>query len=112
MSPEDAERLYNKEWPAFNQRKIDAVKTGDHKKILAARRALSALSITYQDRHKKPSISASEDRQKIETLLNELGVEFSETESGSIKIEGGYCGFYTLFEFDSEDKFEEMGAYE
>lgn len=51
MSPDDAEEAYNREWPALNQRKVDAIKKGDWQASKMARRALSALSIKYEDRH-------------------------------------------------------------
>ena len=112
MSPDDAEARYNKEWPAFNQRLVDAKVGGSHKKIMDARRQLSALSIKYDDRHRVEPEPEDTDKDKLVALLEEFGIESTETEAGSIMCEGGYCGFYTLFEFDDEGKFEDMGAYE
>ncbi len=61
------------------------------------------------------------DKEKLEELLTEFGVGFNQEpskhrfviscEAGNNKI-GGYCGFYTDFEFDLNGKFVSMGAYE
>lgn len=67
------------------------------------------------------STNAISDYEKLINLLNELGIGFRvestkfETivfcETGNKKV-GGYDGFYTVFEFNSDDKFIKMGAYE
>lgn len=59
------------------------------------------------------------DKEKLTALLTEFGVEWCEKEYG-IKCGGykeydkitGYHGYYTLFEFDKDGKFEQMGAWE
>ena len=61
------------------------------------------------------------DLEKLRTLLTGFGVGFSQKdgereititcEQGYAKV-AGYCCFVTLFSFDLEGKFKEMGAYE
>lgn len=57
------------------------------------------------------------DKEKLKALLTEFGVGFTEDdasitcEEGDAKV-GGYIGFGTTFEFDTEGKFIRMGAWE
>jgi hypothetical protein len=57
------------------------------------------------------------DKQKLEALLTELGIEFKSDqkavvcEQGMVKVKG-YQMFFTQFSFDQDGKFTEMGAYE
>ncbi|MFG9350137.1 hypothetical protein ACEP28_32440 [Pseudomonas aeruginosa] len=57
------------------------------------------------------------DQEKLKALLTEFGVGFTEDETsisceaGDAKV-GGYIGFGTTFEFDTEGKFKRMGAWE
>lgn len=59
------------------------------------------------------------DKEKLTALLTEFGVEWREKEDG-IKCGGykqyakvtGYSGFYTLFQFDDNDNFVQMGVWE
>lgn len=57
------------------------------------------------------------DKEKLEKLLTEFKVGFTE-EAGAIVCEegneniGGYNGFMTTFEFDQEGTFIQMGAWE
>lgn len=51
------------------------------------------------------------DKEKLEALLKDFGVEFT-SEKDTILIEAGYPGFYTEFGFTAEGKFEHVGAYE
>jgi hypothetical protein len=67
------------------------------------------------------------DKDKLTELLTSFGVEWREKNyeaigpsCSQIKVGGfnnyekvvGYQGFYTLFEFDGDDKFIQMGAWE
>lgn len=57
------------------------------------------------------------DREKLEALLTEFGVDFITEGDNIICEEGrsgvsGYTGFYTGFAFTSEGKFINMGAFE
>lgn len=66
------------------------------------------------------------DKEKLETLFTEFGVgcvsdpDYIQRKDGRSVILceesagkiGGYNGFYTLFEFDKNGKFIEMGAWE
>ena len=71
MTPADAERKYNEEWPEFNKRLKRAVRMDNKTNILSARRALSALSIRYEDRHKKPEPSYSmKSRAEVADFIN------------------------------------------
>ena len=59
------------------------------------------------------------DKEKLCNLLTEFGVGWREIKEG-VKCGGyhkyekitGYYGFYTLFEFDDDGKFLQMGAWE
>lgn len=60
------------------------------------------------------------DKEKLIALLTEFGVDFEQTRKvaddlsspgKSIKVEG-HLGFYTLYEFNNDGSFKEMGAYE
>ena len=57
------------------------------------------------------------DKDKLKALLEELGIGFDDAgedivcEQGMEKVVG-YSSFYTLFEFDKEGKFVQMGAWE
>lgn len=57
------------------------------------------------------------DKEKLEALLTEFGVEFTKEGDDIICYEGnsgvrGYRGFFTGFAFTSEGKFIYMGAFE
>lgn len=61
------------------------------------------------------------DYEKLKQLFTEFGVEFTEIETGNMKIikteQGdnkvtGHIMFYTEFSFDNDGKFLEMGAWE
>jgi len=57
------------------------------------------------------------DQFKLKKLLNEFGIEFKEqgntiTCKAGDKLVSGYIEFYTVFEFNSKQKFVEMGIYE
>ena len=51
------------------------------------------------------------DLEELKILLTRWNVKFSEDEQGVI-VYGGYQGFYTAFEFDSNGAFLKMGAWE
>lgn len=57
------------------------------------------------------------DRTKLEKLLTEFGVGFDREGNNIIcrdcqqKI-GGYSGFFTTFEFDTDGEFVKLGAWE
>ena len=57
------------------------------------------------------------DKQKVAALLRDLFIgfreelEFIKVSEGSLNVTG-YPGFYTLFEFDKDGKFETVGAWE
>lgn len=59
------------------------------------------------------------DKEKLVSLLTEFGIEWRETSEG-IKCGGwntrakirGWSGFYTLFEFNEDDSFKVMGAWD
>jgi hypothetical protein len=58
------------------------------------------------------------DREKLIELLTSWGVGYAEgnnyirCEQGTHARVGGYMGFLTEFEFDSNGKFIQLGAYE
>jgi len=60
------------------------------------------------------------DKEKLCDLLTEFGVGWREKPYYTIKCGGynsynkigGYSSFYTLFEFDEDGKFIQMGAWE
>ena len=62
------------------------------------------------------------DKEKLEELLKEFGVEFSitphntgewavECRKGDTKVDG-YSGFFTRFTFTADGKFKDIGAWE
>lgn len=57
------------------------------------------------------------DKEKLLKLLTEFGVGYEDKgpevvcESGSGKVIG-YAGFYTVFHFDGQGRFTNMGAFE
>jgi len=53
------------------------------------------------------------DREKLEKVFNEVGIEFeSSDEYCNIVVDGGYCGFYFIIDFDDNGKVKEYGSYE
>ena len=63
------------------------------------------------------------DKEKLEKLLTEFGVEYREKSGEMVDIDiiqckegckkvGGYIDFYTSFEFNIDGSFKEMGAWE
>lgn len=57
------------------------------------------------------------DKEKLESLLAEFGVGFEQENNEIICREGrtmvaGYCMFFTLFDFNEDGSFKEMGAWE
>jgi hypothetical protein len=52
------------------------------------------------------------DRERLEALLTSWHVEFRYEAPNRIRVDGGYAGFHTLFMFDADGRFTQMGAYE
>ncbi len=57
------------------------------------------------------------DKEKLEGLLTEFGIEFEKVNGEILCREGcakitGYCMFFTLFDFNEDGSFKEMGAWE
>lgn len=51
------------------------------------------------------------DREILNEMFKRQKIEVSE-EKGNIIIDGGYIGFYTVFEFNSDDTLRSVEAYE
>ena len=51
------------------------------------------------------------DRDTIKAMLKRAGIEYEEKGS-NLSVERGYIGFVVSFEFDSEGKLKDLGAYE
>ena len=58
------------------------------------------------------------DRDRLKKLFDDFGIGYKETENGLIQCYqgdnkiAGYSWFFTVFSFDGDGKFTEMGAYE
>jgi len=57
------------------------------------------------------------DKEKLRNLFTEFGIGFEEWEGNIACCQGqkkivGYSGFETIFEFDSDESFLKMGAWE
>lgn len=56
------------------------------------------------------------DKQVFSEMLTRAGIEFTDepltTGGTKITVLGGYIGFFTEFDFDSDGNLLEVGAYE
>lgn len=51
------------------------------------------------------------DKETVKSMLERAGIEYVE-ESLALRVEGGYTGFYTVYEFNAEGALVSVGAFE
>jgi len=74
------------------------------------------ITIRYSGRRKRVRIMT--DKVKVVNLLNDLGIGFNLEPDGSIELDrdhagvDSYPGFFVMFEFNKDDSFKTVGAWE